>query len=71
MTVPTIASTTLRAGTIEQAHRTADALGERDDVREQPPLVRRGRRSGQRLSSLDVDVEQPHGHDDDVPIAGV
>ena len=35
------ASTTLRAGTISSRTGTADALGEGDDVRQQPPLVRR------------------------------
>ena len=36
-------------GDDEEAHRTADALGERDDVREQPPLVRRRRALAGRL----------------------
>ncbi len=68
MTVPTIASTTLRGRDDEQTHRTTEALGERDDVREQSPLVRRGRALASRLLA-DVDVEQPRRHDHDVPIA--
>ena len=55
-------------GDDEQAHRTTDALGEGDNVREQPPLVRRGRALASRLLA-DVDVEQPRGHDHDVSIA--
>ena len=49
MTVPTMASTTLRVGNDQQPHRTADPFGERDDVREQPPFVRRRRGLAARL----------------------
>ena len=52
----------------QQPHRTADPLGERDDVREQPPLVRRRRGLAGALLA-DVDIEQPRRHDDDVAIA--
>ena len=53
----------------QQPDRTTDALGERDDIREQPPLVRRGRASAGGFLA-DVHVDQPRGHDDDVAIAG-
>ena len=64
-----MASTTLRAGHDEQAHRTVRPLGDRHHFREQLSLVRRGlsRRDGSTPTS---DIEQPHRHDDDVAIAG-
>ena len=52
----------------QQAHGTADALGERDDVGEQSPLVRR-RRALAGVFLADVDVEQSRRHDHDVAIA--
>jgi hypothetical protein len=56
-------------GDNEEAHGTTDALGESHYVREQPPLVERGRAlSGRRLT--DIDVQQPHSHHHDVPFPG-
>ena len=54
----------------EQAHRTAVPLGERDDLGQQPALVRRRRALAATSPHGRRHVEQPHGHDDDVAIAG-
>ena len=55
-------------GDDQQAHGTADAFGQGDDVRQQSPFVRR-RRGLRRLSSLTSTSMQSCRHDDDVPIA--
>ena len=69
MTVPTMASTTLRAGTMSsrtgRPTRSARATTSESS--------RRSYGVGVALAGplvADVDVEQPHGHDDDVAIAG-
>ena len=53
----------------QQAHRAVVPLGERHDAREQPALGGVGS-AWCGAVVLDVDAEQPHGHDDDVAIAG-
>jgi hypothetical protein len=52
----------------QQPHRPRLALGQRDDRRQQPPLVAgRPRRRGRIIRNVDAD--QPHGHRDDVTVA--
>ena len=64
----TIASMTCTGRDDQQAHRTAEAFGNGHDVRQQSPLVGRGRAlAGSLLTN--IDINQPRRHDDDVTIA--